>query len=817
MQKYILSLLFFLFPLFLLAQDLCPFTVSYDQKTSLCNSIEKNRTSKAIPNIEMAESAFYIFFESIKSITRIAPTKENLKIKKYTIDAQNIVHVRAQQYLNGLPVYGAEITYHLTPIKERVLGSLYPPQKAFPTLAKISENTAKKLALQNVLANKKEQGSNIAARAIVNGMYYYPIENNDLVLVYELALNFDNYEQWLVYVDAVSGKIRQAHTSSFHIIDKSGFDTIANAYDIYGTLRKINVYKERDTFYMMNIIENMFVRDSFTGAIEVIDAKCMTVTDPLAEDPNRNIVRSIDNQWKTDSIAVSVAYNLTEINRFYAQLLGLNSFDNKGSTLKVFINGGTLDGKGWDNSCWTSSDYMVLGAGDVSFHNFARSKDVTAHEYGHAIVMNSTNLTYNGESGAIHEGFADMFAYTADQKNWRIGEDAIKDTVRYPSGALRDMSNPSNGSEEGRPAWQPKHIREVGVGKGVSTDVHVNSGIPNYMFYHYANEISAEKALKIMHKALIDYMNVSTGFILFRKAVVAAATDLYGENSLEALAADRSFAKVGIYKDSIDEGLTSIDQIYNANSMLLDSVLLVKGVIMAVDAKGCYLQDANTPWSGIYIQDSIHKYTAKMKIKIRGSLDTLEQNRFLKPNWSGQHFPGNTYKAVGLKIEELTAAYVNMYVFLENLKCDTLANDAGIWVLKQDGKSLLISSEIFKFTLKQDFSYTIKGILTYTQGQYVLLPREKNDIQILSSNESMQNLSSFVMYPNPASQYISLKGSNASDIHIYNTMGQEVLYVNANNQNGNVQIDISSLPKGLYIVEVKDRKQIRTQLKMIKQ
>lgn len=54
---------------------------------------------------------------------------------------------------------------------------------------------------------------------------------------------------------------------------------------------------------------------------------------------------------------------------------------------------------------------MCYGMGDGSFMKQVVSLDVAGHEYSHMVVANNGlgGLTYQSESGALNESFADIF------------------------------------------------------------------------------------------------------------------------------------------------------------------------------------------------------------------------------------------------------------------------------------------------------------------------------------------------------------------------------------------------------------------------
>src|SRR4029453_9121464 len=109
----------------------------------------------------------------------------------------------------------------------------------------------------------------------------------------------------------------------------------------------------------------------------------------------------------------------------------------------------------------------------------AGALDVVAHELTHGVTDFTSGLIYQGESGALNESFSDMmgastefyFAGTAPgQPDWLLAEDV------FTPGGIRSMQNPA---QFGDP--DPKSIRFTGSSD--NGGVHINSGIPNNVFY----------------------------------------------------------------------------------------------------------------------------------------------------------------------------------------------------------------------------------------------------------------------------------------------------------------------------------------------
>ena len=173
---------------------------------------------------------------------------------------------------------------------------------------------------------------------------------------------------------------------------------------------------------------------------------------------------------------------------------GRNSLDGEGGNIIGIINMNDSETGGpMDNAYWNGA-YMAFGNGNKILKPLAGALDVIGHELGHGVIDKTAGLVYRDQSGAMNESFADIFGAMIDREDWQIGEDITKPEV-FPSGALRDLSNPHNGyisSKEDN--WQPAHTSEIYTGEEDNGGVHINSGILNFAYYKYATATSKEEA-----------------------------------------------------------------------------------------------------------------------------------------------------------------------------------------------------------------------------------------------------------------------------------------------------------------------------------
>jgi Zn-dependent metalloprotease len=133
--------------------------------------------------------------------------------------------------------------------------------------------------------------------------------------------------------------------------------------------------------------------------------------------------------------------------------------------------------------------------GDGNNFDVLTSLDVCGHEIGHAVCSN-TDLAYQNQSGAMNEGYSDVWGACValgrtgsldgelDPGVWLVGED-----IGGSGGPLRSMIDPNS---EGDPDtylglnWTITADEGVCVPDRTINDycgVHTNSGVLNHWFY----------------------------------------------------------------------------------------------------------------------------------------------------------------------------------------------------------------------------------------------------------------------------------------------------------------------------------------------
>lgn len=542
------------------------------------------------------------YLEKAGNLLQIENPSEEFQLKENKVDELQISHLKYQQTYKGLPVFGAEVILHekdgsiyllngrsfSTPKIENIQPQLTDNQSV--ELVKLHLSSEKNIEFVEGLTEKEIGNDQVQNELVI----YFPKGNNaNSKLVYHISIYPNRIKRFEYFVDANTGEIIDHHSSfcqfshyelkgaqtcnhnhddndykiplTFESSETSVMDgpTVATARDLNNVNRTVNTYQVGANYFMIDAKKDMFKPNSSTlpnngvGVIWTIDGKGGTP----ARQSNFNPVHvtSQNNTW-TDRRAVSAHYNGEVAYNYFRTVHNRNSVNHQGGNIMSFYNIAEDDGSDMDNAFWNGA-HIYYGNGAQAFtSSLAKSLDVAGHEMSHGVVQTTANLRYQGESGALNESFADIFAAMMDRDNWKIGEEVVNTQI-FRSGAMRDLSNPNNGgnslNDEG---YQPDDYNKRFTGSQDNGGVHINSGIPNHAFYLFATNaaVGKERAEKVFYRALDNYLVASSQFIDLRAAAAQSAMDLYGTSVANALheAMDAVNIPGGTpnnYQDDLDE------------------------------------------------------------------------------------------------------------------------------------------------------------------------------------------------------------------------------------------------------------------------
>jgi Zn-dependent metalloprotease len=266
------------------------------------------------------------------------------------------------------------------------------------------------------------------------------------------------------------------------------------------------------------------------------------------------LVRSEGDPAGADA-AVNEAYDGAGLTYdLFWQIYQRDSLDNRGMTLDSTVH----YQRAYDNAFWDGNQ-MVYGDGDGDlFNRFTLAVDVIGHELTHGVTEHTCNLTYSGQPGALNESWSDVFGslvkqwqrrQTASAADWLIGQGLF--TSKVSGAALRSMKDPGSAYDDpvlGKDP-QPAHMRDYVVTLEDSGGVHINSGIPNHVFFLVAVAMGGnawEKAGRIWYLAARDKFSSTTDFPGAASLTHTAAGEIYGAGSDEQKAVEFGWESVGI-------------------------------------------------------------------------------------------------------------------------------------------------------------------------------------------------------------------------------------------------------------------------------
>ncbi|PWN61633.1 M4 family metallopeptidase [Chryseobacterium viscerum] len=435
-------------------------------------------------------------------------------------------------------------------------------------------NISEKIALDNALSfigaetykwqNREEEdflkkdSNNADASFVPKGeLVYYSDPTDENLNDLTLAYKFDIYAEkplsrQYVFVDAKNGKvlgtdaiIHEVNTPGTATTGYSGSRSIvADSYNGSYRLRETgrNGGTSVETY-------NLKKGTNYSSAVDFTD------TDNVWNNVNTN-----KDQYATDA-----HWGAEMTLDYYYTKFGRKSIDNNNFAIKSYVHYSTnYFNAFWDGSRMTYGD----GSSTTNGGKPLTALDVCGHEITHGMTSKTANLAYQRESGALNEGFSDVFGNSIErwarptQASWTLGEDF--------SYVIRDMANPNAYSQPD--TYKGKYWKDASSsctpqgnpnlpGYNDSCWVHTNSGVLNFWYYllvtggsgtndnsfaYNVTGIGLDKAGAIAYRTLTTYLTSSSNYANARTYSIQAATDLYGATSNEVTQVKNAWNAVGV-------------------------------------------------------------------------------------------------------------------------------------------------------------------------------------------------------------------------------------------------------------------------------
>ncbi|WP_413512239.1 M4 family metallopeptidase [Myroides odoratus] len=306
-----------------------------------------------------------------------------------------------------------------------------------------------------------------------------------------------------------------------------------------------------------------------------------------------------------------IHWGLANTYDYYKEIHHRDSYDGAGGEIKAFYNPVLMDGddSGFpDNAVAMSApfNFMMFGRGS-SYFNPLVAIDVTGHEFTHLVIGNNGRggLQYQGESGALNEGFADIFGtsiehYAVTDADWLIGTGVAKfGGVSY----MRSMENPKNNRAGGKQpsTYQGEFWASTRIGAADQGGVHTNSGVINYWYYlvseggsgvndkgddYVVSGIGLQKAEQIAFQAMMTQLGANSQYVDAVEATLTVVEDLYGVDSEEYFAVYDAWFAVGFGERRPNMGIEDFELTEDIFSMYPNPVTNGELTVLIKDEKG---------------------------------------------------------------------------------------------------------------------------------------------------------------------------------------------------------------------------------------
>lgn len=482
-------------------------------------------------------------------------------------DAQGITHSVYQQFYNRMQIDGKKVLIHARDNQILSVNGQVLNIRNVNTTPRIGEKEAIEIAKAHFKVNE--------AKIYTPQLTIVSLDKekeSKYQLVYTIRIDaFKPFLMKNVWVDAAEGMLVNALDLVAHA------DVNGSGQTIYYGQRDIVVdqisegYRLRDQSRNMATYDASLVEWAFNEEIWSYDF--LNHQDIIHHSPMFPLSPAIDAHW-----GMGKTYD------YYKDTFDRLSYDGNNAAISNYINPVSFvelfPTTGFPNNAVAMPapyNFMAFGIGDQIEMDPVVGIDVAGHEFTHMVVANNGNggLSYQGESGALNESFADIFGASiehyalGEQANWLLGENIVLyDTKNY----FRNMEAPKD--KQHPDTYKGRFWASTNYGAYDNGGVHTNSGVQNHWFYllveggmgtndkgnaYNVEGIGREKAEWIAYHNLMNYLLPEAKYIDAYNGSLQAAEDRFGEDSPEYNAVKEAWYAVGIGEKEEVMGIADLE------------------------------------------------------------------------------------------------------------------------------------------------------------------------------------------------------------------------------------------------------------------
>lgn len=466
---------------------------------------------------------------------------------------------RADQYYRGVRVFGGDVSRQTAASQTvSIFGILYD-DITIDTNPRVAEPDARRRVAARAGA---ALGASREGELVV-----LPLDSGEYALAWRVraATGADLREY---FVDAHSGVV------VFEYSDLQAQGAVGRATGVLGDSKKISASRLGGVFVLDDALRPPSIRtydmkgDPFR-TIDVINGRVVLAQSDIATDT--------DNTWQDGAMADAHVYSGFTYDYYFKRFnrRGLDDANRRMQTLVHPVrradfaqNFGAFP-MFFSNAVYYGDGLMLYGvglpagvtSGGRTWDHTAGAIDLVAHEITHGVTEFTSDLIYLDESGALNESFSDIMGASVEalfqpRGNGLMQADYLvaEDVVRGATNGIRSMATPDA-------YGHPDHYSLRFTGFGDGGGVHINSSIPNHVFYlaieggtnrvsglpvqgvGNANRVQIETAF---YRAVTQLLPAGATFAMARAATIQAARDLYGAGSAAERALSEAWTAVGV-------------------------------------------------------------------------------------------------------------------------------------------------------------------------------------------------------------------------------------------------------------------------------
>lgn len=480
---------------------------------------------------------------------------------------------RLDQYYRGVRVFGGEVVRETDgKIVLSVTGTLFGP---------LQIDTTPTLTPEEALAVFDREAGAPSVPRVAPELVILPKDDGTFVLAYR-ATAFVKHALPVMLINAKTGVVELRYNNL-----KTQQPAAGTGTGVYGDEKKVSGTLEGGVFQAWDQMRpTKLVTHDLRGSL----SRMMLLEAAQAALVASDIATSTSSRW-SDPIVVDTHTYLGWTYDYFFKRHGWKGLDNRNSrplyamvhpvyrqdidrhdpdeSLNYYLNAYFCAQCGVANE-----DILMFGEGlptgyylvstGQSVTYFGASLDIVAHEYTHGVETYTSNLIYQGESGALSEAFSDAMGTGVEfylqqpgsgplKADYLVGEDTFTPKVSGARYGMRSTADPAAYGD-------PDHYSKRYVGSDDEGGVHTNSSIPSHAFYlaieggtnrtsgrevHGVGASNREQIEKVFFRAFTT-LPANANFSQARERTIQSARDLYPSVSAVERAVTEAWSAVGV-------------------------------------------------------------------------------------------------------------------------------------------------------------------------------------------------------------------------------------------------------------------------------